>query len=443
MPILDVQVRMRELGRIRTGQQVPSGNGRKRPAKLETFRLTSVSKPLVEAAAEAYGGEVRPWDAPGGRQWEVITGADSLPIVIPPGESLSQWYELWSGGGCQRRCDGRTEYVTETPCGELATRLEGGKVIPGCPADPADRRDAAQAGEACKPTTRLGVLLPELPDLGIWRLESHGFYAAVELAGAARFLAIASASGLNIPARLRLDQREKKVPGRPTNKFAVPVIEFTTMRVTDLLAAGRDGGALALGDGATAVPALPEPAPAETPKPSSPEQARRLRADRPPLGEAPGVPDGSTFRRPAPNAAPAPGAPPAPPPPPEVAGGEPVDDEPADEFGGWGIADEPMGDEPATAPPLVDAIRQAAEASKAKGQMRDPARKAVFDKLVRPVGAATFKTVVMAAFGEDGFKAPSAAQAAGLTTVADSFESEEALVSAWRAAAAAIDSEEA
>lgn len=342
MPILDVQVRMRELGRIRTGNQVAASNGRKRPAKLETLRLTSASKELIDAAAELYGGDVVPWESPAGPQWEVITKTDSLPIVVPPGESLSQWYELWSGGGCQRRCDGRTEYVTETPCGTQSTRLEGGKIVAPCPADPADRRDAAQAGEACKPTTRLGVMLPELPDLGIWRLESHGFYAAVELAGAARFLAIASASGLNVPARLRLDQREKKVPGKQTNRYAVPVIEFTTMRITDLLAASRTGDPLMLerSNGAAqleagqAAPVTPEP-PAEAPRPSTPAQARRQRAPRPDLGQAPGTPDGSTFRRSQPAA---PATDPAPEP--AVAAEAPAAETPATSVAGWQVDEE-------------------------------------------------------------------------------------------------------
>jgi hypothetical protein len=61
--------------------------------------------------------------------------------------------------------------------------------------------------------------------------ESHGYYAAVELAGAAEILAMASATGRLIPARLRLEQREKKEPGKPTKKWAVPIIEFVETRI--------------------------------------------------------------------------------------------------------------------------------------------------------------------------------------------------------------------
>lgn len=231
MPLIDVQRRMRELGRIRTGEQVAVGtSGKRRPAKLETFRLTSASKTLIEAAAETYGGKVRDWVSPAGKAFEVVTTADQLPIILPPGQALSQFYELWTGGGCQRRCDGRTNFITDEPC--------------ECPADPAERRELAADGRACKPTTRLNVILPDLPDLGVWRLESHGYYAAVELAGTASFLEMVTASGRMLPAMLRLEQREKKVPGKPVNRFSVPVIELPTVRIADLLTEGQVVGQL-------------------------------------------------------------------------------------------------------------------------------------------------------------------------------------------------------
>lgn len=231
MPIVDLQRQMRELGRIRTGQTVVPERGKPRPSKLETFRLTSREQSLIEAAAAAYGGTVSAWRD----EWEVITTSDALEILVPPWQALSQWYELWSAGGCQRRCDGRVMVLTDVPC--------------LCPKDPDERRAAASANPptACKPTTRLNVMLPALPDLGVWRIESHGYYAATELAGAAQILELATRAGAPLPARLRLDQRSKKVPGQPTNHYAVPVIEVLDARVGELLASV--GPAAMLGDG--------------------------------------------------------------------------------------------------------------------------------------------------------------------------------------------------
>lgn len=244
MPILTLQRQLRQLGRIRTGVQVPASGGKKRPAKIETFRLTSPSRELIEAAAQAFDGTVKPWQNPGGGpEFEVITARSVLDILIPPGQPVSQWYEMWSGGGCQRRCDGITNVLTMTPC--------------ECPEDIPERIALAAKGEACKATTRLNVILPELPDLGSWMLESHGFYAAVELKGAAEILVIASASGHVLPARLRLDQREKKVPGQPTNKYAVPVIEFLETRMADLPLLEGGSAPRQVGPGRPGVPALP------------------------------------------------------------------------------------------------------------------------------------------------------------------------------------------
>lgn len=246
MPIITLQRQMRELGRIRTGNQVAGGNGKRRPNKLETFRLTSSSKELVEAAAAAYGGVATPWNNDGSAEFEVITTAAVMDIVVPPGQPVSQWYELWSGGGCQRRCDGVTNVLDMTPC--------------ACPKDTDERIALAAKGLACKATTRLNVILPLLPDLGVWRLESHGYYAAVELAGAAEILAMASATGRLIPARLRLEQRSKKEPGKPTKQYAVPIIEFVDTRFGALglttLGSGEGARQLAAG-GRPARPELP------------------------------------------------------------------------------------------------------------------------------------------------------------------------------------------
>jgi hypothetical protein len=279
MPLTDITPRLRELGRIRTGNQVTSKGGKRIPNKLETFRLTSPSEALIAAAQAAYGGKRQPWESPAGKQFELVTEVSVLPIVIPSGESLSQWYELWSAGGCQRRCDGRTEQLSDQPC--------------LCPGDPAARRDLAAklTPEACKPVTRLNVVLPDIPDLGVWRLESHGYYAAVELAGAANFLSAATAAGMNIPANLRLEQREKKVPGQPVNRYAVPVVEFTTTRIADLMAAGA--GPMMLGEG---IPAAQQLAPGSL-LPAKTPRERQPKVERPALGPAPTVPDGSGFGR--------------------------------------------------------------------------------------------------------------------------------------------------
>lgn len=203
--IIDLQRRLAEAGRIRIGQRVPTGNGRSRPAKLDRFRLTSGDKLRIEQAAETFGGQLEPWDSPAGPAWQVITDATSLNVIVPPTDmAFSQHFELWSAGGCQRRCDGRTETISDSPC----------------VCDPAARE--------CAIHTRLSVMLADLAGLGVWRLDTSGYYAAVELQGAVQVIQLAAGHGRMLPARLRLDQRQVKrlVGGKPqTRNFAVPVLD--------------------------------------------------------------------------------------------------------------------------------------------------------------------------------------------------------------------------
>ena len=210
-PILDIQYRLRELGRIRLGAKSEKGA----PTKLKHWRLTSASEDLLTKAAELYGGEVREWEgAPNdGKQFELFTEADTLEIVVPPNDTaFSQWMETWSGGGCQKRCDGRQQVLVDRPC--------------SCPKDPEERNELAKQGKACKPTTRFNVLLPDIPDVGVWRMETHGFYAAIELAAFEQIAQLATSQGQMIKARLRIDQRTSKKNGQ-TRRYIVPVVEIS------------------------------------------------------------------------------------------------------------------------------------------------------------------------------------------------------------------------
>ncbi len=233
MPILEAgilaaQQRGVEIGRIRLGAKVATANGGARPSKLAQFRLTSPNKSAIEAAADVLGGEAREWKAPTGPQWEVYTTSDTLDVVVPPGEAIEQWFERWSGGGCLRRCTGAggTDQITGNPC--------------DCPIDPQQRAKQAATGGACKPTSRLRVILPTLPGIGVWRVESHGYYAAVELVGRHTLLRSASEQGVYVPARLRLEQRQ-----RGKNQYGVPVLDI-----------GVSVAQIAAGEGVGALPAV-------------------------------------------------------------------------------------------------------------------------------------------------------------------------------------------
>lgn len=235
-PVHGITRRMREIGRIRMGDQVAyvddKGREKKRAHRLDEFRLTSTSRALLEQAAAAFGGEVTPWpEAPVEGSWQLYTTSRSLPIAIPPSaEPYTIWYELWSGGGCQRRCDGETVTVS----------TEKGLQTTGCLCDPDPEE------RECKLTTRVNVMLPDIPVLGVWRLESHGYYAAVELPGILEIISSAAAQGLILPGELRIEQRRVKRPGQPPKEFPVPVIDLQ-VPMRDLVAGALRQQSLAMG----------------------------------------------------------------------------------------------------------------------------------------------------------------------------------------------------
>lgn len=207
MPIIDLQRRMRQLGEIRIGHAVSTGRvssktGKPimRPEKLSTFRLTSASKPLLERVAELYGGTVRPWTPANGgpQEWEVYTEVDRLPVLVPPGEPVTQWYELYRGSKCVRRCDGRTEQKSDQPC----------------LCDP-ERRE-------CQITTRLNVMLRDVPGLGVWLLTTHGYYAATELPEVAQFLA---ATRGYVDAWLAMEEKQVVRDDGTVARFMVPKLD--------------------------------------------------------------------------------------------------------------------------------------------------------------------------------------------------------------------------
>jgi hypothetical protein len=206
--IVDLQRRIMECGRIRIGQQVPTGNnGKTRPEKLGTFRITSADRNRIEQVAHLYGGRVAPWQAPAGQQWEVITETNTLPVIVPPTVmAFSMNYELWSAAGCRRRCTGAVEQITQGPC----------------VCDPEARE--------CSLHTRLSVMLRDVPGLGVYRLDTSGYNAAVELQGAVEVIQAAAGRGALLPAWLRLEQRQvKRIDdrGKPqTRNFAVPVLDI-------------------------------------------------------------------------------------------------------------------------------------------------------------------------------------------------------------------------
>jgi hypothetical protein len=207
--ILNLQRQARELGRLRTGT---FDDGRAQ--RSTTFIITSHSQDYIEAAAEEWGGIAEQWTPQGSsvQQWRVVTASTTLDAILPPGDPLKQAYELWSKGGCVRRCDGEREQQNDEPCVCRAQHGEDWHELRG------------QKGKAvCQITSRLNVILPNMPDIGVWRLETHSYYAAAELAAHVDLIRAAVSDQFAVPVRLRIEQRDRMVKGKPRH-YSVPVV---------------------------------------------------------------------------------------------------------------------------------------------------------------------------------------------------------------------------
>lgn len=233
--ILTLQRQVREIGRLRTGH-----SGAKGPVRSKTWILTSPQRDCLDVAADIWGGTVEQWTPLNGdgKQWKLTTEQPSLDALLPPGDPLTQANEMWNKGGATRRCNGETEAKSAKPCLCLAQYGE----------------DWFRRGprEVCKPYSQLNIILPQLPDLGVWRHVTKSYYAAGEIAGMVDLIKAQVGMDAMVPIRIRIDPR-KKVADGTTTPYPVPVIEIR----------GASGGQILAGDvpslsleGGSARPAL-------------------------------------------------------------------------------------------------------------------------------------------------------------------------------------------
>ena len=287
IPIASLSRRLPELGRIKDGVKVA---GKGQPKAIDTLRFTSQDpKALAQVAAEL-GGEVVAYKDPKSTDThELITPVAETRVILPPDPlGGTPMYELYSGGGRERWCDGVTcEQWRKGPDGP-----EPYEVACLC----------AAAGElACKPTIHLSVILPFTRMGGTWRWTTHSYNAAVELPGMVDAIQSLQSKGLTRGV-LRVDSRTQTIAG-VTRHFKVPVLGVDA--TADELAAGQATfGAV----GAGAPVAITTPAVAEieaggAPTPREPHGADTASVPHPPdivdadiIVDVPPVPGGETER---------------------------------------------------------------------------------------------------------------------------------------------------
>jgi len=255
--ILTLQRQVRELGRLRAGlteTRVKDGREISYPTSSKTWILTSANRDYLDAAAQLWGGEVTEWQPVGNgpKAWRVITNTPVIDAILPPGDPLSQHQEMWSRGGCQRRCDGERELLTDQPC---LCRAEHGE----------DFHEQKQ-GTVCDIHTRLNVFLPDLPDIGVWRAETKGFWPANHIAGYVDMIKGQVGPNVLVPVRLRIEPRTKVKAGK-TSQFIEIVVELRSrasfaeiLNAPDVLAIGGGPERAAIGAGPAPTTAAAAPA---------------------------------------------------------------------------------------------------------------------------------------------------------------------------------------
>lgn len=268
VPIANLHRRLPEAGRLRTGVQAKTRSGKTAPKAIQTWRMTSHDQEAIEQVAAIYGGTPQPWSgAPTPGQWEVVTEAAELSIVLPPDPlGGTPVYEAWSGGGCQRRCDGVTcQTPTSGPDGTELTDVPCMCV--------------AKGEMVCTPHTRLSVILPDVRFGGTWRYESAtSWNVAQELPGMVDLIQSLQERGLT-RALLAIEHR-KSVSAGQTKKFTIPVLRVAdslnqlaagAARVTALPSA--EVPQIESGAGKVERPASPAPADGSIPSPGAPPPA--------------------------------------------------------------------------------------------------------------------------------------------------------------------------
>lgn len=217
--------RLEQIGRIRIGDQ--KGDGRDKRRKLDTFRLTVPyqSKPILEFAAGIYGGTVQQWENPmEGRSWELYTSVNSLKVYVIPNQCVATGCERWTAAGIARRCDGEIiQFDTDEQL--IGTACE-------CPEDHETRQALALKGKACVDKTRISVMLQDLPAIGLWRLDTQGYYAATNALGQIMLL---QSLGITQPVEAILSMGQGKRKRWNTEKGKHETRIFPTVLLTILV----------------------------------------------------------------------------------------------------------------------------------------------------------------------------------------------------------------
>lgn len=200
---------MPRLGKIRTGVKVPNKSGQgEHPEAVDYFCLP----PEISAA---FGEKPK-----------------SLPIMFPVEDETkfaSQYYKCYSSfRGLVCKGDGETcSRLIDTKTGDFAHR----------DTTDTDRRDLPCNGrecpmyvqKKCKEIMNLQFLLPEVPGLGVWQLDTGSYHSIVNVNSAVDLIRSMCGRIAMIPLKLTIEPREVTIKGEKGQvKKTVNVLQIRT-----------------------------------------------------------------------------------------------------------------------------------------------------------------------------------------------------------------------
>lgn len=244
MPIKGISeiTRLPRMGKIRLGIKKKSEkSGAEYPEKTDYFVVDPNDEAIMEEVRRAYGEKPK-----------------ALDIIFPiddPDQIFPQFMKRYSFSTLICKGDGvdATEIVLDKDgkkTGEKQVKCEG------CPHQKDFIKDGKKINRKCRPMASLQFLLPKVPGLGVWQLDTSSFHSIINVNAGLKLVQTIYKRISGVPLRLILSPRTVKAEGRAKTVYVISLsIEGTLQN------AMRDNSTKAI---STEAPKALLPAPDET-----------------------------------------------------------------------------------------------------------------------------------------------------------------------------------
>jgi hypothetical protein len=151
------------VGRFHSGRMV--GN---KPESLSEWRVSTGDKEVAAAIAQLLGGQPEETDSTSENFIEVMTGAESVQIILDGPKAIDADFKLWNRNKLVHHCDGVEFLSPDDKAGSLC----------GCPPTLAERKQAAKDFIGPPPSITFFFTLAEDPELGRFKFQTGSWTLA-------------------------------------------------------------------------------------------------------------------------------------------------------------------------------------------------------------------------------------------------------------------------